>query len=349
MDTIKLIEDLSNAFGVSGFEDEIRNVLKEKIEPFMDEVRTDVLGNLIATTGTGELKLMLDAHMDEIGFIIQHIDNEGFLRFAPIGGWDPRILLTHAVTIFTRKGTKVRGVIGAKPPHLLKEEERKKPIPLDEMFIDIGTFSKEEMDELGVQVGDPATIHYPLEKHRDVVIGKALDDRAGCAVLVQVLEEVANQDLDLTVVANFAIGEEVGLRGARTAAYQINPDIAIALEGTIGADMPGVPAHKRATTLGLGPAISVADRSIIVSPKLVQAIENVAEKEKIPWQYKKPLFGGTDAGAIHLMRGGILTGVISVPCRYIHSPLSLMRLDDFENTVRLVNAFTQQVNKLKLK
>jgi len=349
MDTIKLVEDLSNAFGVSGFEDEIRNVLKEKIEPFMDEVRTDVLGNLIATTGTGDLKLMLDAHMDEIGFIIQHIDNEGFLRFAPIGGWDPRILLTHAVTIVTRKGTKVRGVIGAKPPHLLKEEERKKPIPIDEMFIDIGTFTKEEMDDLGVQVGDPATIHYPLEKHRDVVIGKALDDRAGCAVLVQVLEEVANQDLDLTIVANFAIGEEVGLRGARTAAYQINPDIAIALEGTIGADMPGVPAHKRATTLGLGPAISVADRSIIVSPKLVQAIENVAEKEKIPWQHKKPLFGGTDAGAIHLMRGGILTGVISVPCRYIHSPLSLMRLDDFENTVRLVNAFTQQVNKLKLK
>ncbi|MFQ5820887.1 MAG: M42 family metallopeptidase [Candidatus Heimdallarchaeota archaeon] len=349
MDTIKLIEDLSNAFGVSGFEDEIRNVLKEKIEPFMDEVRTDVLGNLIATTGTGDLKLMLDAHMDEIGFIIQHIDNAGFLRFAPIGGWDPRILLTHAVTIVTRKGTKVRGVIGAKPPHLLKEEERKKPIPIDEMFIDIGTFSKEEMDELGVQVGDPATIHYPLEKHRDVVIGKALDDRAGCAVLAQVLEEVSNHDLDLTIVANFAIGEEVGLRGARTAAYQINPDIAIALEGTIGADMPGVPAHKRATTLGMGPAITVADRSIIVSPKLVQAIENVAEKEKIPWQYKKPVFGGTDAGAIHLMRGGILTGVISVPCRYIHSPLSLMRLDDFENTVRLVNAFTQQVNKLKLK
>lgn len=349
MDTIKLIEDLSNAFGVSGFEDEIRNFLKEKIEPFMDEVRTDVLGNLIATTGTGDLKLMLDAHMDEIGFIIQHIDNEGFLRFAPIGGWDPRILLTHAVTIVTRKGTKVRGVIGATPPHLLKEEERKKPIPIDEMFIDLGTFSKEEIDELGVQVGDPATIHYPLEKHRDMVIGKALDDRAGCAVLVQVLEEVANQDLDLTIVANFAIGEEVGLRGARTAAYQINPDIAIALEGTIGADMPGVPAHKRATTLGLGPAITIADRSIIVSPKLVQAIENVAEKEKIPWQYKKPLFGGTDAGAIHLMRGGILTGVISVPCRYIHSPLSLMRLDDFENTVRLVSAFVRRVKKLKLK
>ncbi|MFX0199051.1 MAG: M42 family metallopeptidase [Candidatus Hodarchaeota archaeon] len=349
MDTIKLIEDLSNAFGVSGFEEEIRNILKEKIEPYMDEVRTDVLGNLIATTGTGDLKLMLDAHMDEIGFIIQHIDNEGFLRFAPIGGWDPRILLTHAVTIVTRKGTKVRGVIGATPPHLLKEEERKKPIPIEDMFIDIGTFTKDEMDELGVQVGDPATIHYPLEKHRDVVIGKALDDRAGCAVLVQVLEEVANQDLNLTIVANFAIGEEVGLRGARTAAYQINPDIAIALEGTIGADMPGVPAHKRATTLGLGPAISVADRSIIVSPKLVQAIENVAEKEKIPWQYKKPLFGGTDAGAIHLMRGGILTGVISVPCRYIHSPLSLMRLDDFENTVRLVSAFVRRIKKLKLK
>ena len=349
MDTIKLIEDLSNAFGVSGFEDEIRNVLKEKIEPFMDEVRTDVLGNLIATIGTGDLKLMLDAHMDEIGFIIQHIDNDGFLRFAPFGGWDPRILLTHAVTIVTRKGTKVRGVIGAKPPHLLREEERKKPIPIDEMFIDIGTFSKEEMDELGVQVGDPATIHYPLEKHRDVVFGKALDDRAGCAVLIQVLEEVADQDLDLTIVANFAIGEEVGLRGARTAAYQINPDIAIALEGTIGADMPGVPAHKRATTLGMGPAITVADRSIIVSPKLVQAIENVAEKEKIPWQYKKPVFGGTDAGAIHLMRGGILTGVISVPCRYIHSPLSLMRLDDFENTVRLVSAFVRRVKKLKLK
>ncbi|MFQ6126978.1 MAG: M42 family metallopeptidase [Candidatus Heimdallarchaeota archaeon] len=349
MDTIQLLKDLSNTIGVAGFEDEIRNVLKEKIDPFVDEMRTDVLGNLIATTGTGDFRVMLDCHMDEIGFLIQHIDEEGFLRFAPIGGWDARILLTHGVTIVTREGAKVRGVIGAKPPHLLKEEERKKPIPIDEMFIDIGAFSRKEVEELGVQVGDPATIHYPLEKQRDVVIGKALDDRVGCAVLVKVLEKIAGHDLDLTVVANFAIGEEVGLRGARTAAYQIQPHIAIALEGTIGADMPGVPVHQRPTSLGKGPAITVADRSIIVNPKLIRAIEDIAKKENIPWQYKKPIFGATDAGAIHLIRGGILTGVLSVPCRYIHSPLSLMRLDDFENTVRLVSAFIQRVKKLKLK
>ncbi len=153
---------------------------------------------------------------------------------------------------------------------------------------------------------------------------------------------------DIQLVANFAIGEEVGLRGAKTAAYQIKPDIAIALEGTIGADMPGVPAHKRPASLGKGPAITVADRSIIVNPKLVKAIEEIADKEQIPWQYKKPIFGATDAGAIHLTRGGVLTGCISVPCRYIHSPLSLMRLDDFENTCQLVTSFVRQVKNLNI-
>ena len=349
MDSIKLMEDLSNAFGVSGFETEISNVLKEKIEPFVDNIRTDVLGNLIATTGDGDLTLMLDAHMDEIGFMINHIEKDGFLRFVTIGGWDARILLTHAVTIMTRESKQVRGVIGALPPHLLKEEERTRPIPLEEMFFDIGASSIKDVEDLGVRIGDPATIHYPFEAHGNVMIGKAFDDRAGCGVIVKVLEAISKQDLDLTVVANFAIGEEVGLRGAKTAAYQIQPDIALAFEGTIGADMPGVPLNRRPTSLGHGPAITVADRSIIVNPKLVQAIEDVAEQENIQWQYKKPIFGATDAGAIHLTRGGVLTGCISVPCRYIHSPLSMMRLDDFENTVRLVSVFVRQLKKMKLK
>ncbi len=344
MESAELLEKLSGAFGVSGFEEEVRELIAKLTRPYVDEMRVDTLGNLIATrAGRSGRVLMLDAHMDEIGLMVSYIEEEGFLRFAPLGGWDVRILPAQALTVRTRSGTLVKGVIGTPPPHILSPKEREQPFKLEELFVDIGVGSRSEAEALGIRIGSPAVIAYPFERlNEQVVMGKAFDDRAGCAVLIKTLERLQGSSLELTLACNFAIGEETGLKGARTAAYQIEPDLALALEGTIGADTPGVPPSRQPTGLGKGPAISVADRTLIVNGRLVRFIEELAEAQGIPYQYKLPPFGGTDAGAIHLSRGGVLAGVISVPCRYIHSPLSLLRLDDFENTVRLVSEFAKE-------
>jgi putative aminopeptidase FrvX len=341
MQSMELLRELSDAFGVSGFEDEVRGRIAERIIPFVDRVEIDPLGNLIATRkGRDERVLMLDAHMDEVGFIVKWIDEKGYLRFAPIGGWDERIIPGHRVVIQTRDGEKRYGVIGSAPPHILSTEERGRPIPLDKMFVDVGATSRQEAADLGITIGDPFTIHYPFAEICDgYVTGKAFDDRAGCAVLIEAARRLADEELPMTTAFSFSFGEEVGLRGAKTAAYSIEPSFALAVEGTIGADMPGVPDESQPARLGRGPAISVADRSIIVSPKVVRALERVAEGASIPYQYKLPTYGGTDAGAIHLTRGGVLAGIVSVPCRFIHSPVSTLRLNDFENTIRLLTDF----------
>jgi len=345
MRSIDLLRELSDAFGVSGFEEEVRRQIQKRIVPYVDEVTVDPLGNLHAIRhGSDERVLMLDAHMDEVGFMVKWIDDRGYLRFTPIGGWDERIIPGHRVVIVTREGNKHTGVIGTAPPHILDPEERKKPIPIEKMFIDVGATSRQEVADMGIRIGDPLTIHYPFtELHDGYVTGKAFDDRAGCAVLLETAHRLADVDLPMTTVFAFVFGEEVGLRGARTAAYRIKPTVALAVEGTIGADMPGVPEESQPVRLGQGPAISVADRSIIVSRRIIEALESVAEEETIPYQYKLPTYGGTDAGAIHLSRGGVLAGTVSVPCRFIHSPTSCLRLNDLENTVRLVTGFVHSL------
>ncbi|MBE0635773.1 M42 family metallopeptidase [Candidatus Bipolaricaulota bacterium] len=347
MQTIDLLRQLSDTFGVSGFEDDVRELVRSLVTPFVDEVKTDALGNLFAIRrcSNPEAKtLMLDAHMDEIGFIVKWVEEDGFLRFAPLGGWDPRIVPGHRVEIQTRSGRIQTGVIGTAPPHILSDEARKAPLPLEQMFIDIGAPSLEDAQAMGIRIGDPLTIHYPfMALTDDCVTGKAFDDRAGCAVLIETAERLAQQNLDVTVVYAFVFGEEVGLRGARTAAFQIEPDLAIAVEGTIGADMPGVPDHSQPVRLGFGPAISVADRSIIITRKVLHAMEAIADEAGIAYQYKLPTYGGTDAGAIHLVRGGVLAGIVSVPCRYIHSPISTLRLSDFELTSRYVTELVKHL------
>jgi len=338
MEDVELLRELSGQFGVSGFEGEVREWIHKKIEPLVDSIETDVLGNLIAKINSGrDLTLMLDAHMDEIGVMVSYVEESGFLRFASVGGWDPRVFPAQQVEIKARDGKKVRGVIGASPPHIQTAEEQKQVLKVEDLFIDIGGTSREEIRALGIGPGSPGNISYPfqiLEKNR--AMGKALDDRVGCAILIRCLDHFAEHRPDFTLVANFAIGEEVGLRGAKTAAFQIQPDIGLVIEGTVGADTPGVPSHRCPARLGKGPAISVADNSIIVNPSFVRLIEQTADMLKIPWQHKVPLTGSTDAGAIHVAGKGVLTGIISVPCRYIHSPSSVVDLKDFEHTVSLV-------------
>jgi len=338
MDKVELLKNLSEQFGVSGFEGEVREWIRKAVGDFVDEMETDTLGNLITRINPGkDFVLMLDAHMDEIGFMISYVEENGFLRFAPIGGWDARVFPAQQVEVRSREGGMHRGVIGASPPHIQTAEEQKQALKTEDLFVDVGARSKEEITGLGIGPGSPGTLHYPFQLlGKGRAMGKALDDRVGCAVLVCCLEYFSRNRPDLTLVANFSVCEEVGLRGAKTAAYQIKPDVAIVVEGTVGADTPGIPGHKCPARLGSGPAVSVADKSIIVNPCMVAFIERVAEATKIPWQPKVPLTGGTDAGEIHIAGKGVLTGVISVPCRYIHSPSSVVDLGDFTHTLSLV-------------
>ena len=336
-----LLEELSNAFGPSGCESEVRKVLIPVLRDRVDDLMIDALGNLIAfkrgTAPEPRLKVMLDAHTDEVGLMITRLDKNGLLGFRAVGGIDERLLLAKGVLLGEKR---LPGVIIAPPVHLSKPEERKKVIPIEQMAIDVGASSRDEAQGL-VQVGDYATFDTRFEVlTRDglrTVKGKAFDDRIGCAVAAAVAEGEYEADLYLS----FSAQEEVGLRGARVAAFRIQPDLAFALEGTICDDMPKDKDVSPTTELGKGPAITVMDRSFIADKRLVQLLVDQAQALDIPVQFKQPGMGGTDAGAIHLSRTGVPSVALSVPCRYIHSPVSVASLEDFDHTVALLRASLQ--------
>ena len=326
-----LLEKLSEAFGVSGCEDEVRGLIIEAIKDHVDEYNVDALGNLIALkrgTGESELKVMLAAHMDEVGLMITHIEKDGSLRFRPVGGLDDRILLAKKVLIGEKR---VPGVIGVKPVHLLKKEERQKVVKVEQMAIDIGATSREEAEKV-VKIGDYAAFATEFAELGNTVKGKVFDDRVGCTVLIELLKERYPFDL----YAAFTVQEEVGLRGAKVAAYAIKPDVAFVLEGTIADDLPKERDISPTTELGKGPAITIMDRTFIADRRLIDLLVETAKELGIPYQFKQPGVGGTDAGAIHLSREGVPSVTVAVPCRYIHSPACLLSLEDFENTVKLM-------------
>jgi len=348
-----LLKKFADAFGVSGYEDEIRDLVVEEVRDYADEIWIDRLGNVVAVKYSGvegAPRIVVDAHMDEIGFIVKHIDDKGFVYLAPIGGWSDIVLPGQRIRIRTRDGRLVYGVIGSKPPHVMTPEEAKQVPTIDKLFVDIGVSSREEAEKLGVHVGAPADLDREAVRiGYKRATGKAFDDRVGVLVAVESFKKLAQRQIQADLYLVIASQEEVGLKGARTAAYAINPDIAIALDVTIAADVPGVEESKHISRVGKGPAIKVVDgkhgTGTLANRKLVELLVKVAEEEKIPYQIEVATGGTTDATAIQLTREGVAVATISIPTRYIHSPVELLDLEDVYNAIRLVVAAIERIDR----
>jgi tetrahedral aminopeptidase len=337
------LEKLSVACGVAGREDEVRNLLIKMLEPYADEVKVDKMENVIAVKKGKKDKprVMLAAHMDEVGLMVKTITKEGFLQFTKMGGIDDRILLAQEVRVLCEKGV-LPGLIGSKPPHIQKEEERKKIVPFDEMFIDIGAENREDAKAMGVKIGDPVAFsgNY-IKLNKDIVLGKAFDDRTGCAVMVETLKHL--EDADCTVYAVGTVQEEVGLRGAATAAFGVDPDVGIALDVTIAGDVPGVREFDTSVKMGKGPALSVSDSGLITHPKVLRWLIESASQNDIDYQLETGLLGTTDAARMALTRQGVPSGTISIPARYIHSPVGLVSLKDLESCSKLAALAVEKI------
>jgi endoglucanase len=339
------LEKLSNACGVAGREEEVRSLMKKFLKPYVDEVKEDKLGNVIGIKKgkKNAPKVMLAAHMDEIGLLVKTISKEGFIQFTKMGGIDDRVLLAQSVIVYTEK-EQLHGIIGSKPPHIQKEEERKKVATYDELFIDVGAGSQEEAKKMGVKIGDAIGFDIKFAKvGKNIVIGKALDDRVGCAIMIETMKRLKNTEC--TIYAVGTVQEEVGLRGATTAAFGIYPDVGIALDVTVAGDVPGVREVEAPIKMKMGPSIEIADSGLITHPKVLRLLIDAAEENKIPYQLEAGLPGSTDAARISLTHEGVPSGVISVPTRYIHSPSSLLSLEDTENAAKLAVAAVQKIPK----
>lgn len=341
---MELLKELSEAFGPSGYEKEVRQVLRRALEGYADRMWVDALGNLhVVREGTSpnRLRVLLAAHMDEIGLMVVGHDDSGELRIRAIGGIDDRVLPGAQVWVGTER---IPGVIGLKPVHLLEQGEDEKVVRIDQLLVDIGAKGKEEAQRLA-PLGTPMVFATRFEPVGALVKGKSFDDRAGCAVLAEL---VRGERLPHDLHAVFTVQEEVGLRGARVAAYAARPDCAFALEGTIADDLPKKKDVSPTSELGNGPAITVMDRTFIAHRGLVRLLVETAEALGIPYQFKQPGIGGTDSGAMHLAREGIPCGTVAVPCRYIHSPVSLLSPADLENTVRLMRESLSRLTRATL-
>jgi tetrahedral aminopeptidase len=328
---LKLLERLCNVIAISGDEGEVRNIVLEEIKPHVDEVRVDALGNVLATRrgrGAKRMRVLLDAHMDEVGFMIVSDDGEGIYRFETVGGIDARHLLGKQVYV----GKDLTpGVIGGKPVHLMDSGERMRKVAVDALRIDLGPSGK-------AKIGDRAGFATKFRRVGPSIMAKSLDDRIGVATLIEL---VKHSPENVDVCAAFTVQEEIGLRGAKVAAQYFHPDLAIAIDSTPANDLPVHDSGENVTyntKLGLGPAIYVADGSTLHDPRLVRYLQSVAEAESIPYQLRQPGGGGTDSGAIQRALAGIPTVSVSVPHRYPHSPINLSRVDDWKNTLSLLQA-----------
>jgi endoglucanase len=338
-DLEQLFKELTEINGVSGYEGDVRAAVRKSFEK-MGEISQDKLGSLICRKqGTAAApRIMLAAHMDEIGFMVKHITKEGFLKFTPLGGWSNQVLLGHRVVIAGAKGY-ITGVIGAKPPHMMTEEERHKVVEKKEMYIDIGATSDEEVEQAGVRPGDPVT---PVSDFRildcpkKAYLAKAFDDRAGVALVIALLKNLAHVRHPNALFGVATVQEEVGVRGATTSVEAVNPDVAIIVDVDIAGDVPGIKPEECSIRLGGGPCVLAYDARMIPNLKLRDMIIDMARGLSMPLQISSVEGGATDGSAIHLHKTGVPTVVVGVPTRHIHSHNSIIRRDDFDNAVKLV-------------
>lgn len=368
---IKLLEEICNAFGPSGFESEAQRIVRDYGKKYADEILYDRTGSVIFRHGNKGPKIMLAGHCDEIGFIISRIEKKGFLKISNLGGWWDQTLLSQQIVIrpFSKPDNKVIGIIAAKPPHLLTPENRKKVVEMDSMFVDIGCNSENDVKDLGIQIGDPA-VPYAFfriikriweekkkndekkdekedeKKYREVnlAIAKAFDDRIGVFIVLEILRRISEGNIEHpnAIYGVSTTQEEVGLRGARTSAQFIKPDVGFALDVDISGDIPGIKGISQ--KMGEGVAISVFDGSMIPNLQLRKFVIELAEKNNIKWQPSFLKRGGTDAGVIHLAGIGAPSLFIGVPTRHIHSHQGMLDLDDVENTIRLIIEVIKSLN-----
>ena len=337
---LDLLSRLSNALAVSGDEQEVRAIVYEELKEFEDSMHTDAMGNVIVVrkgSGKDRVRVMLAGHMDEVGFMITKEDGDGLFEFTMIGGIDPRQLVGKPVVIGR---DHVRGVIGAKAVHLTAAAEREQELKVDAWRIEVGWGGSKL-----VKLGDRATFDTKLAVLGPSLRGKALDDRLGVFTIIQLLKK-APENVDL--LAAFTVQEELGLRGAKTAAYHLNPDIGIALDSTPANDFPDFDGElnvRHNTKLDGGPAIYLMDGATIGDRRVIKWLNETADAEGIPWQYRQPGMGGTDAGSIHKSRAGVPSVSVSVPQRYLHSAAGMVRKDDVLNTIKLLHAALSRLDK----
>lgn len=338
-ETLTMLKDLTDARGVPGNEKEAREVMEKYIKPYADDVYTDNLGSLIAEKRGNKKgpKIMVAGHLDEVGFMVTRVDDNGFVYFQTVGGWWSQVMLAQRVTIMTGAGD-VTGVIGSKPPHILTPEQRKKPVDIKEMFIDIGASSKEEAAEFGVKPGDSVVPYFEFTQmnNEKMLLAKAWDNRIGCAIAIEVLKRLKKEKHPNVVYGVGTVQEEVGLRGAKTSANLIQPDIAFGVDVGIAGDTPGVTAKDAQASMGEGPQILLYDASMISHKGLRDFVTDTADENNLPYQFDALPAGGTDSGSIHLSHDGVPALSITVPTRYIHSHAAMLHRDDFENAVNII-------------
>ncbi len=343
-DTERLLKQLSEAHGVPGFEDEVRADLRRLVEPY-GTVLQDRVGSLICRQGEEGPRLMLAAHLDEIGFMVNHVGGDGFLRFLQLGGWWDQVLLGQRVIVKSHKGDLL-GVIGAKPPHLIPADDRKKLVEKKDMYIDIGVGAKAEATEAGVRPGDAVIPvgDFQILTGGKAYMGKAFDDRAGVALMVDLLRHFAESEHPNAIYGVGTAMEEVGCRGAQTSAEVVNPDVALVLEVDLCGDVPGILPQEASTKLGGGPSIWLLDARMIPNLRLRDLVISTAEELEMPLQFSAYTGAAADGSAIHLHRTGVPTIVLGLPVRHVHSAAGIMHRDDYDNLLKLLIALVGKLD-----
>ncbi len=339
---IKLLKKISETAGISGFESRIRNLILDEIKDLSDEISIDNLGNIIALKkGETNKKVLVAAHMDEIGFIVNYIDDNGFLHFLPLGGFDPKTLVSQRVIVHGKKD--LIGVMASKPIHIMKPEERKKPAEIQDFFIDLG-LPKDEVDKY-IEIGTPVSRERELIELGECINGKSLDNRISVYILIETLKSLKNKKIPYDFYACFTVQEEVGIRGAQTVSLDINPDFSFGLDTTIAYDVPGSTAKESVTSLGKGTAIKIMDSSAIADYRMVKYMKEIADTHKIKWQAELLPAGGTDTAMIQRMnKKGAITGAVSIPTRHIHQVIESVHKEDVKASIKLLTHCILNIN-----